>query len=159
MNIHDWFPLGWTGWISLQSKGFSRVYSNNTVLQHSAFFMVQLSHPYMTTGKTVVLAIHTFVSNVMFLLCNILSRFVIAFLPRRKHLLILWLQSWPAVIWEPKKMKSVTVSIVFSCYLPWSDGPEAMILVFPECWVLSKLFHSPLLLSSRGSLVLLCFLP
>ena len=74
--------------------------------------MVQLSHPYMTTGKTIALTTQTFVSNVMSLLFNMLPRFVIAFLPRSKHLLISWLQSPSAVICEPKKIKSVTVSIV-----------------------------------------------
>ena len=95
MNIQDWFPLGWTGWISLQSKGFSRVFSNTkaSILQCSGFFIVQLSHPYMTTGKTIALIRWTFVSKVMSLLFNVLSRLVIAFLPRSKHLLISWLQS------------------------------------------------------------------
>ena len=78
MNIQDWFPLGWTGWISLQSKGLSRVFSNTTgskasVLQHSAFFIVQLSHPYMTTGKTIALTRWTFVGKVMSVLFNMLS--------------------------------------------------------------------------------------
>ena len=70
MNIQDWFPLGWTGWISLQSKGLSRVFSNikASVLRHSAFFIVQLSHPYMTTGKTIALTRWTFVNKVMSLL-------------------------------------------------------------------------------------------
>ena len=74
--------------------------------------MVQLSHPYMTTGKAIALIIWTFVDKVMSLLFNMLSRFVIAFLPRNKRLLISWLQSLPMVILEPKKIKSVTVSIV-----------------------------------------------
>ena len=74
--------------------------------------MVQLSHPYMTTGKNIALTIQTFVGKVMSLLFNILSRFVVAFLPKRKHLLISWLQSPSAVILEPKKIQSVTVSIV-----------------------------------------------
>uniref|UniRef100_A0AC11EER5 Uncharacterized protein n=1 Tax=Ovis aries TaxID=9940 RepID=A0AC11EER5_SHEEP len=82
-----------------------------SVLEHTAFFMVQLLHPYMTTGKLIVLAIWTFVSKVMFLLFNMLSRFVIAFLLRRKHLLILRLQSLSAVIWEHNKIKSSTVHI------------------------------------------------
>ena len=87
MNIQDWFPLGWTDLISLQSKGLSRVFSNTTVqkasiLQPSAFFIVQLSHPYMTTGKTN--SPLTFVGKVMSLLFNMLSRLVIAFLPRSK---------------------------------------------------------------------------
>ena len=95
VNIQDWFPLGWTDWISLQSKGLSRVFSNTTVqkstFQHSAFLMVQLSHPYVTTGKTIALTRQTTVGKVMSLLCNMLSRFVIAFLPRSKCLLISWL--------------------------------------------------------------------
>ena len=99
MNVQDWFPLGLTGWISLQSKGPLRVFSN-TFYQHSckakilwcsAFFMVQLSHPCMTTGKTIALTRWNFVSKVMFLLLNMLSRLVIAFLPRSKCLLISWL--------------------------------------------------------------------
>ena len=77
--------------------------SKASILQHSVFFMVQLSHPYMTTGKTIALTMRTLVSKVMVLLFNILSRFVIDFLPRNKCLLISWLQSQPAVILEPKK--------------------------------------------------------
>ena len=112
-----WCPLGWTGWISLQSKGLSIVFSNTTVpkasiFQRSAFFIVQLSHPYMITGKTTALTRQTFVGKVMSLLFNMLSRLVTIFLPRSKHLLISWLQSPPAVILEPKKMKSDTVSSV-----------------------------------------------
>ena len=86
--------------------------SKASILQRSAYFMVQLSHSYMTTAKTIALTIWTFVGKVMYLLFNMLSRFVIAFLPRSKHLFISWLQSPSAVILEPKKMKSVTVSIV-----------------------------------------------
>ena len=92
MNTQDGSPLGWTGWISLQSKGLSRVFSNITVqkhqsiLQQSAFFIVQLSHPYMTTGKTIALTRQTFVGKVMSLLFNMLSMLVITFLPRSKHL-------------------------------------------------------------------------
>ena len=85
-----------------------------SILQCSAFFMVQLSHPYMTTGKNISLTRWTFVGKVMSLLFNMLSRFVIAFLPRSKHLLISWLQSPSAVILEPRKIKSLTASI----YLP-----------------------------------------
>ena len=84
--------------------------SKVSILQHSAFFMVQLSHPYMTSGKTIALTIWTFVGKVMSLLVSILFRFVTAFLPRSKHLLISCLQSLSAVISEPKKIKSVTVS-------------------------------------------------
>ena len=102
------FPLGWTGWIPLQSKWLSRVFSNThcskaSILQHSAFFIVQLSHPYMTTGKTIALTRWTFVGKVMSLLLNMLSRLVITFLPRSKRLLISWLQSPSAVILEPPK--------------------------------------------------------
>ena len=106
--------------ISLQSKGLTRVFSHHyhsskaSILGHSAFFMVQLVHPYMTTEKRspVALTRWTFVGKVMSLLFNMLSRFVIAFLPKRKHLLISWWQSPSAVILEPQKIKSVTVSIV-----------------------------------------------
>ena len=86
--------------------------SKASILQCSAFFTVQLSHPYMTTGKTIVLTIRTFVGKGMSLLSNMLSRLVITFLPRSKSLLISWLQSPSAVILEPRKIKSVTVSIV-----------------------------------------------
>ena len=104
----DWSPLGWTCWISLQSKGLSKVFSHTTVQKHqffsSAFFMVQFSHPNMTTVKTIALTRQTFIGKVMFLLFNMLSRFVIAFLPSSKHLLISWLQSPSAVILEPRKL-------------------------------------------------------
>ena len=109
VNTQDWSPLGWTGWISLQSKGLPRVFSNTTVqksiLLRSAFFTVQLSHPYMTTGKTIALTRRIFVGKVMSLLFNMLSRLVITFLPRSKRLLISWLQSASAVILEPKNIK------------------------------------------------------
>ena len=85
--------------------------SKASILWHSAFFMVQLSHQYMTTGKTIALTRWTFVSHVMSLLFNIMSRLVIAFLPRSKHLLISWLQLPSAVILEPPKIKSLTVSL------------------------------------------------
>ena len=105
MNIQDWFHLGLTGLI-LQSKRLSRVFSNTTVQKHqffgSVFFIVQLSHPYMTTWKTIALTRWTFVGKVIFLLFYMLSRLVIAFLPRSKHLLISWLQSPSAMILEPK---------------------------------------------------------
>ena len=96
MNIQDWFPLGLTGLISLLSKGLSSLLQHHSSkasnLQHSAFCMVQLSHSYMTTGKTVTLTRGTFVGKVMSLLFNMLNMLVIAFLPRSKHLLISWLQ-------------------------------------------------------------------
>ena len=100
--------------------------SKASILWHSAFFMVQLSHPYMTTGETIALTRQTFVGKVMSLLFNMLSRLVIAFLLRSKCLLISWLQSPSAVILEPKKIKSVTVSI----YLPQSDGTRCHDLSF-----------------------------
>ena len=96
--------------------------------------MVQLSHPCMTTGKTIALTIQTFDSKVMSLLFNMLSTFVIAFLPRGKCLLISWLQSLFTVILEPKKIKSVTVSIVSPSISYEVVGPDAMIMVF---WMLS----------------------
>ena len=92
--------------------------------------MVQLSHPYMTTGKTIAFTIWTFVSKVMFLVFNMLSRLVIAFLPRSKHLSVSWLQSLTAVILEPPKIKSVTVSIVSPSICHEVMGPNVMILVF-----------------------------
>ena len=104
--------------------------SKASILQCSAFFMVQLSHPYMTTGKTIALTRWTFVCKVMSLLFNMLSRLVITFLAKSKHLLISWLQSPSAVILEPPKIKSVTVPIVppFICHEEM--GLDAMILVF-----------------------------
>ena len=95
MNIHGWFPVGLTGFDLAVQGALMNVLqhhiSNTSILLCSAFFMVQLSHPYMTTGKTIALTIQTFVSKVISLLFNTLSRFVIAFLPRSKHLLISWL--------------------------------------------------------------------
>ena len=105
-----------------------------SILRCSAFFTVQLSHPYMTTGKTIALTWWTFVGKVMSLLLNMLSRFVITFLPRSKRLLISWLQSPSAVILEPKKIKSDTVSTVSPSISHEVLGPGAMILVF---WMLS----------------------
>ena len=104
--------------------------SKASILQHSALFMVQLSHPYMATGKTTALIRWTFVGKVMSLLFNMLSRWVITFLPRSKHLLISWLQSPSAVILKPKKIKSVTVSIVSPSICHEVMGPDAMILAF-----------------------------
>ena len=126
MNIQGWSPLGWTGWISLQSKGLSKSLlqhqsSKASIPQRSAFFRVQISHPYITTGKTIALIRWTFVGNVMSLLFNMLSRLVITFLPRSKHLLFSWLQSPSAVILEPKKIVSHCFHC-FSIYFPWSDG-------------------------------------
>ena len=120
MNTQIWSPLGWTGWISLQSKGLKSLLQHHSskasILRHSACFIVQLSHPYMTTGKTIALTKWTFVDKVMSLLFNM----VITFLPRSKCLLISWLQSPSAVIVEPRKIYSATVHC-FPIYLPWSD--------------------------------------
>ena len=99
-------------------------------LRHSAFFPVQLSHPYMTTGKTIALTRRTFVGKVISLLLNMLSRLVITFLPRSKCLLISWLQSPSAVILEPPKIKSDTVSTVSPSISHEVMGPDAMIFVF-----------------------------
>ena len=95
MNTQDWSPLGWTGWISLQTlKSLLQHHSSKaSVLWRSASFIVQLSHPCMTTGKTIALTRQTFVSKIMSLFFNMLSRLVRAFLPRSKHFLISWLQS------------------------------------------------------------------
>ena len=104
--------------------------SKASILQHSAFFIVQLSQPYMTTGKTITLTRQTIVGKVMSLLFNMLSRFLIAFLQRSKCLLISWLQSPSAVILEPKKIKSVTVANFSASICHEVVGLDAMILVF-----------------------------
>ena len=101
-----------------------------SILQRSAFFIVQLSHPYMTTGKTIALTRWIFVDKVMSLLFNMLSRLVITFLPRSKYLLISWLQSPSAVILEPRKIKSDTVSTVYPSISHEVMGPDAMIFIF-----------------------------
>ena len=124
-----WSPSEWTGWISLQSKGLSRVFSNTAVQKHQ-FFRAQLSsqsnsHPYMTTGKTIALTKRTFIGKVMSLLLNMLSRLVITFLPRSKDLLTSWLQSPSAVFLEPKKIKSDTVSTVSPSISHEVMGPSA----------------------------------
>ena len=108
--------------------------SKASILQHSVFFIVQLSHPYMTTGKTIALTRQTFVGKAMSLLFNMLSRLVIAFLPRSKHLLISWLQSPSAVILEPPQNKAPHCFHCFPIYLPEVMGPHATIFIF---WMLS----------------------
>ena len=157
MNIQDWSPLELTGLISLKSKELSRVFSNITVQKHQ-FFSSQLSlwsnshiHKWLP-GKNIALTRWTFGGKVMSLLFNVLSRLVIAFLLRSKHLLISWLQSPSAVISETKKIKSDTVSTVSPSISHEMMRPDVMILVF---WMLSFKpgFHSPLSLSSRGFLV------
>ena len=108
------FRMGWLDLLAVQEilKSLPQHNSKASILQRSAFSIVQLSHPYMTTGKTIALTRQTFVSKVMTLLFNMLSSFVIDFLPRSKHLLISWLHSPSAMILEPPKVKSLTVSIV-----------------------------------------------
>ena len=120
MNIQDRFPLGWTGLIFLLSKGLSKVFSNTTVqkLWCLAFFMVQLSYSYMTTGKTIALTTWIFVGKVMSLLFNMLSRLVITLLPKRKHLLISWLHSALAVILDPPQIKVCHYFQCFPIYFP-----------------------------------------
>ena len=132
--------------------------SKASILRRSAFFRVQLSHPYMTTGKTIALTRWTCVGKGMSLLFNVLSGLIITFLPRSNRLLISCLQSPSAVILEPRKIKSAAASTVSLTISHEVMGPDAMILAF---WMLSfkPTFHSPLSLSSRGSLVLLHFLP
>ena len=108
------FRMDWLDLLAVQGtlKSLLQHHSSKaSILWRSAFFKVQFSHPYMTTGKTIALTRQTFVGKIMFLLFNMLSRLVITFLPRSKRLLISWLQSPSAVILEPKKMKSVSVSI------------------------------------------------
>ena len=117
--------------ISLQSKHLLQHHSSKaSILWHLAFFMVQLSHSYMTTVITIALIIWTFVSKVMFLFFSMLSRFVIGFLPRSKHLLISWLQSLSTVILEPKKIESFTVSVISPSICHEVMGSDAMIVVF-----------------------------
>ena len=129
MNTQDWSPLGWTGWIFLQSKGCQESsptpHSKSSILWCSAIFTVQLSHPYMTIGKTIVLTRQTFLGKVMYLLFNMLSRLLITFLPRSKHLLISWLQSPSAVILEPPQKWSLTLfphlfAVKWWDQMPWS---------------------------------------
>ena len=131
------FRLDWLDLLAVQGtlKSLLQHHSSKaSILWRSAFFTVQLSHPYMTTGKTLALTRRTFVGKVMSLLLNMLSRLVITFLPRRKYLLISWLQSPSAVILEPPKIKSDTVSTVSPSICHEVMGLDAMIFVF---WMLS----------------------
>ena len=123
----DWLDLAVQGTLKSLLQHHS---SKASILLHSAFFIVQLSHPYMTTGKTIALTRQMFVYKVMSLLFNMLSRLVITFLPRSKHLLISWLQSPSAVILEPPKIKSATVSTVSPSICHEVMGPDAMIFIF-----------------------------
>ena len=127
------FRMDWLDLLAVQGtlKSLLQHHSSKaSILLHSAFFTVQPSHPYMTTGKTIALTRQTFVVNVMSLLFNMLSRLVINFLPRSKHLLISWLQSPSAVILETKKIKSDTVSTVSTSICHEVMGPDALTLVY-----------------------------
>ena len=127
------FRMDWLDILAVQRalKSLLQHHSSKaSILQRSAFFIVQLSHPYMTTGKTIALTRQTFVDKVISLLFNMLSVLVITFLPRSKHLLISWLQSPAAVILEPRKIKSATVSTVSPSICHEVMGLDAMILVF-----------------------------
>ena len=133
MNIQDWFPLGWLDLPAVQGtlKSLRQHHrSKASILQHSAFFVVQLSHPYLTTGKIVALTKWIFVGKIMSLLFNMLSGLVITFLPRSKCLLISWLQSPSAVIWESLQNKVWHCFHCFPIYFPWSDGTRCHDLRF-----------------------------
>ena len=161
INIQGWFPLGLSDLISLLSKWLSKVFSSTTVQKHQ-FFSAQLSlwsisHPYMTTGKTIALTIQTFVGKVMSLLFNTLFRFVLSFFPRNKSL------NFMAAVTihsdsGAQENKICHCCLFFPIYLPWSDGTRCWDLHFLNVEFLSQLSHSPLSLSSRD-LVVLCFLP
>ena len=143
------FKMDWLDLLAVQGtlKSLLQHHSSKaSILQHSAIFIVQLSHPYMTTRKTIVLTRWTFLDKIMSLLLNMLSRLVIVFLPRSKNLLISWLQSPSVVILEPISLSLFPqlFAMKWRDQMPWSS--------FSKCWVLSQL-------SSRGSLVLLHFLP
>ena len=127
------FRMDWLDLLAVQGTLRSLLQhhsSKASILRHSAFFTIQRSHPYMTTGKTIALTRRTFVGKVMSLLLNMLSRLVITLLPRSKHLFISWLQSPSAVILEPKIIKSDTVSSVSQSISHEVMGPDAMIFVF-----------------------------
>ena len=127
------FRIDWLELLAVQGtlKSLLQHHSSKaSILQLSAFFIVQLSHPYMTTGKTITLTRGTFIGNVMSLLFNMLSRLVIAFLPRSKCLLISWLQSLSAVTLEPREIKFITVSTDSPSIFHEAMGPDAKILVF-----------------------------
>ena len=127
------FRIDWLDLLAVQGtfKSLLQHHSSKaSAVWHSAFFMIQLSYPYMTTGKAITLTICTLVAKVVCLLFNVMSRFVIAFLPRSKCLSISWLQSPSAVILEPKKITSLAVSIVSPSICHEVMGPDAMTLVF-----------------------------
>ena len=134
MNTQDWsFRMDWLDLLAVQGtlKSLLQHHSSKAlIVRCSAFFTVQLSHPYMTTGKTITLTRRTFVGKVISLLFSMLSRLVITFLPRNKRLLISWLQSPSAVILKPPKNKVWHCFHCFPIYLPWSDGTRCHGLPF-----------------------------
>ena len=130
------FRMDWVDLFAVQGtlKSLLQHHSSKaSILGHSVFFIVQISHPYMTAGKTITLMRHTFVDKIMSLLLNMLSSLVITVLPRSKRLLISWLQSPSAVILEPPQNKVWHCFHCLPIYFPWSEEPDAMILVF---WML-----------------------
>ena len=135
MNIQDWFPLGLTGFDPLAVQGILKSLLKHynlkaSVLQRSAFLIVQLSRPYMTTGKTIALTKRTFVGKVSSLLFNMLCRFVIVILTSNKFLLISWWQLPSTVILEPKKIKFITASTFSPPICQEVMGLDAMIFIF-----------------------------
>ena len=141
INLQDWFPLGLTGWISLQAKGLSRVQhhsSKASILRCSTFLTVQLSHPYMTTGKTIALTRWTFVGKVTSLLFNMLSRLLIALLLRSNFMAAVTICS----DFGASENKASHCFYCFSIYLPWSDRTVCHDLSFLNVDFLSQLFHS-----------------
>ena len=146
------FRMDWLDLLAVQGtlKSLLQHHSSKaSILWHSAFFMVQLSHPYMTTGKSIPLTRWKFVGQVMSLLFIMLSRFIIAFLSRSKYLLISWIQSPSAVILEPPKIQSLFPLFPHLFAMEWWDQmPWSQVF---GCWVLIQLFISPLSPSSRGS--------
>ena len=133
MNIQDWYPLGWTGWISLQAKGLKSLLQRHSskalIFRCSTFFTVKLSHPYLIPGKTIALTRWTVVGKVMSLLFNMLSSLVTAFLPRSKCLLISCCSHHLQWFWSPKN-KVCHCFHSFPIYLPWSDGTRCHDLGF-----------------------------
>ena len=149
MNIQGWFPLRWTGFISLQSKGLSRLFSSTTIKKYQ-FFCAQSSSPTSIHDywETMSLTIWTFVSKVMSLLFNTLSKFVVASLPRSKHLLISWLQSLSTVIWSSRKQNLSLLPLfplIFA--MKWSDWLTWSLLF--QCWVSSQ--HPPQIHTLKSS--------
>ena len=154
------FRMEWLDLLAIQGTLKSLLQhqsSKASILQHSAFFIVQLLHLYMTTGKTIALIRRIFVDKLMSLLFSMLSRLVITFLPRSKCLFISWLQSPSAVILEPPQKVCHSFQFFHLVAMKWWDWRPWSL--FSECWTLSQLFHSPLSIASKGSVHLLQFLP